>query len=132
MDGEHGGRPSRLSPGIHGEQQSSHNDDATQRQESACRHPHGWNTTLTADRRVGVLSENRETKNHGVQSATDFVEIRQEGHWKVALLHHKVNEKGLDTSHHTYPPRCPQRIFARLQPRNPGAHIQFRPADLEE
>ncbi len=35
---------------------------------------------------------------HGVQSATDFVEIRQEGHWKVDLLNHTVNEKGLDTS----------------------------------
>ena len=30
--------------------------------------------------------------------ATDFVEIRQEGHWKVDLLHHTLNEKGLDTS----------------------------------
>src|SRR6478609_2928281 len=27
-----------------------------------------------------------------------FVEIRQEGHWKVDLLHHTLNEKGLDTS----------------------------------
>ena len=35
---------------------------------------------------------------HGVQAATDFVEIRQEGHWKVDLLHHTLNEKGLDTS----------------------------------
>ncbi len=35
---------------------------------------------------------------HGVQSATDFVEIRQEGHWKVDLLQHGLTEKGLDTS----------------------------------
>lgn len=34
----------------------------------------------------------------GVQSATDYVEIRQEGHWKVDLLNHSLNEKGLDTS----------------------------------
>lgn len=34
----------------------------------------------------------------GVQSATDYVEIRQEGHWKVDLLNHTLNEKGLDTS----------------------------------
>ena len=34
----------------------------------------------------------------GVQAATDFVEIRQEGHWKVDLLNHSMNEKGLDTS----------------------------------
>jgi uncharacterized LabA/DUF88 family protein len=33
-----------------------------------------------------------------VQAATDFVEIRQEGHWKIDLLHHSVTEKGLDTS----------------------------------
>jgi uncharacterized LabA/DUF88 family protein len=35
---------------------------------------------------------------HGVQAATDFVEIRQEGHWKVDLLNHTLVEKGLDTS----------------------------------
>lgn len=35
---------------------------------------------------------------HGVQAATDFVEIRQEGHWKVDLLHRSITEKGLDTS----------------------------------
>jgi uncharacterized LabA/DUF88 family protein len=35
---------------------------------------------------------------YGVQAATDFVEIRQEGHWKIDLLHHTINEKGLDTS----------------------------------
>jgi uncharacterized LabA/DUF88 family protein len=33
----------------------------------------------------------------GVQAATDFVEIRQEGHWKVDLMQRIVNEKGLDT-----------------------------------
>ena len=42
--------------------------------------------------------ERKKRFYHGVQSATDFVEIRQEGHWKVDLLHHTVNEKGLDTS----------------------------------
>ena len=39
--------------------------------------------------------ERKKRFYHGVQSATDFVEIRQEGHWKVDLLHHTVNEKGL-------------------------------------
>ena len=39
--------------------------------------------------------ERKKRFYHGVQSATDFVEIRQEGHWKVVLLHHTVNEKGL-------------------------------------
>ena len=38
--------------------------------------------------------ERKKRFYHGVQSATDFVEIRQEGHWKVDLLHHTVNEKG--------------------------------------
>lgn len=42
--------------------------------------------------------ERKKRFYHGVQSATDFVEIRQEGHWKVDLLHHSLNEKGLDTS----------------------------------
>ena len=42
--------------------------------------------------------ERKKRFYHGVQAATDFVEIRQEGHWKVDLLHHSVNEKGLDTS----------------------------------
>ena len=42
--------------------------------------------------------ERKKRFYHGVQAATDFVEIRQEGHWKVDLLHHAVNEKGLDTS----------------------------------
>jgi len=42
--------------------------------------------------------ERKKRFYHGVQAATDFVEIRQEGHWKVDLLHHTVNEKGLDTS----------------------------------
>ena len=42
--------------------------------------------------------ERKKRFYHGVQAATDFVEIRQEGHWKVDLLHHSMNEKGLDTS----------------------------------
>ena len=42
--------------------------------------------------------ERKKRFYHGVQSATDFVEIRQEGHWKVDLLNHTLNEKGLDTS----------------------------------
>ncbi len=42
--------------------------------------------------------ERKKRFYHGVQAATDFVEIRQEGHWKVDLLHHTLNEKGLDTS----------------------------------
>ena len=42
--------------------------------------------------------ERKKRFYHGVQSATDFVEIRQEGHWKVDLLHHNLTEKGLDTS----------------------------------
>lgn len=42
--------------------------------------------------------ERKKRFYHGVQSATDFVEIRQEGHWKVDLLHHTITEKGLDTS----------------------------------
>jgi uncharacterized LabA/DUF88 family protein len=42
--------------------------------------------------------ERKKRFYHGVQAATDFVEIRQEGHWKVDLLHHTLNEKGLDVS----------------------------------
>ena len=42
--------------------------------------------------------ERKKRFYHGVQAATDFVEIRQEGHWKVDLLHHNLTEKGLDTS----------------------------------
>jgi uncharacterized LabA/DUF88 family protein len=42
--------------------------------------------------------ERKKRFYHGVQAATDFVEIRQEGHWKVDLLHRALNEKGLDTS----------------------------------
>ncbi|CAN5665590.1 hypothetical protein BH23PLA1_BH23PLA1_12490 [soil metagenome] len=42
--------------------------------------------------------ERKKRFYHGVQAATDFVEIRQEGHWKVDLLHQNLNEKGLDTS----------------------------------
>jgi len=42
--------------------------------------------------------ERKKRFYHGVQSTTDFVEIRQEGHWKVDLLHHSITEKGLDTS----------------------------------
>ena len=42
--------------------------------------------------------ERKKRFYHGVQAATDFVEIRQEGHWKVDLLHHTLHEKGLDTS----------------------------------
>lgn len=42
--------------------------------------------------------ERKKRFYHGVQAATDFVEIRQEGHWKVDLLNHTLNEKGLDTS----------------------------------
>jgi uncharacterized LabA/DUF88 family protein len=41
--------------------------------------------------------ERKKRFYHGVQAATDFVEIRQEGHWKVDLLHHTITEKGLDT-----------------------------------
>ncbi len=42
--------------------------------------------------------ERKKRFYHGVQSTTDFVEIRQDGHWKVDLLYHSVDEKGLDTS----------------------------------
>ena len=42
--------------------------------------------------------EKKKRFYHGVQAATDFVEIRQEGHWKVDLLQRILNEKGLDTS----------------------------------
>jgi uncharacterized LabA/DUF88 family protein len=42
--------------------------------------------------------ERKKRFYHGVQAATDFVEIRQEGHWKVDLLHHTLSEKGLDVS----------------------------------
>lgn len=42
--------------------------------------------------------EKKKRFYHGVQAATDFVEIRQEGHWKVDLLQRVLNEKGLDTS----------------------------------
>ncbi len=42
--------------------------------------------------------ERKKRFYHGVQAATDFIEIRQEGHWKVDLLHHNITEKGLDTS----------------------------------
>jgi uncharacterized LabA/DUF88 family protein len=42
--------------------------------------------------------EKKKRFYHGVQSATDFVEIHQQGHWKLDLLYHTVSEKGLDTS----------------------------------
>lgn len=42
--------------------------------------------------------ERKKRFYHGVQAGTDFVEIRQEGHWKVDLLHHSITEKGLDVS----------------------------------
>ena len=42
--------------------------------------------------------EKKKRFYHGVMAATDFVEIRQEGHWKVDLLNHSLNEKGLDVS----------------------------------
>ena len=60
-------------------------------------------TSASAETREWYESKRRALERkkrfyHGVQAATDFVEIRQEGHWKVDLLHHTVNEKGLDTS----------------------------------
>jgi uncharacterized LabA/DUF88 family protein len=36
--------------------------------------------------------------HHAVQSETDFIDIIECGHWKVDMLHRKVEEKGLDTS----------------------------------
>jgi uncharacterized LabA/DUF88 family protein len=42
--------------------------------------------------------ERKKRFYHGVQAATDFIEIRQDGHWKVDLLNHTITEKGLDTS----------------------------------
>jgi uncharacterized LabA/DUF88 family protein len=42
--------------------------------------------------------EKKKRFYHGVQSATDFVEIHQQGHWKLDMLYHTVSEKGLDTS----------------------------------
>lgn len=36
--------------------------------------------------------------HYGVQSETDFIDIIECGHWKVDMLHRKVEEKGLDTS----------------------------------
>ncbi|MFO0959522.1 MAG: hypothetical protein U0800_19160 [Isosphaeraceae bacterium] len=37
--------------------------------------------------------ERKKRFYHGVQAATDFVEIRQEGHWKVDLLHHTMSRR---------------------------------------
>lgn len=42
--------------------------------------------------------ERKKRFYHGVQAATDFIEIRQEGHWKVDLLNRTLIEKGLDVS----------------------------------
>jgi uncharacterized LabA/DUF88 family protein len=42
--------------------------------------------------------EKKKRFYHGVQAATDFVEIHQHGHWKLDMLFRTVNEKGLDTS----------------------------------
>ena len=61
--------------------------------------------------------ERKKRFYHGVQAATDFVEIRQEGHWKVDLLHHTRQREG-----------------ARHQPgrrhgRAPG-HLRHRALDL--
>ncbi len=61
--------------------------------------------------------ERKKRFYHGVQAATDFVEIRQEGHWKVDLLHHTLNEKGLDTQ--------PRGGHGR-----PPGHLRHRPPDL--
>ena len=68
------------------------------------RNEEAWNLCFARDPRVvreqaAGGSERKKRFYHGVQAATDFVvEIRQEGHWKVDLLHHTLNEKGLDTS----------------------------------
>lgn len=42
--------------------------------------------------------EKKKRFYHGVQSATDFVEIHQQGHWKLDMLYRTISEKGLDTS----------------------------------
>jgi uncharacterized LabA/DUF88 family protein len=42
--------------------------------------------------------EKKKRFYHGVQSATDFVEVHQHGHWKLDMLYHTASEKGLDTS----------------------------------
>ena len=34
---------------------------------------------------------------HGVQAATDFLEVHQVGHWKLDMLYRTISEKGLDT-----------------------------------
>lgn len=61
-----------------------------------------WNTCFAETREwydgKRRALERKKRFYHGVQAATDFVEIRQEGHWKVDLLHHTLNEKGLDVS----------------------------------
>ena len=42
--------------------------------------------------------EKKKRFYHGVQAATDFVEVHQQGHWKLDMLFRTISEKGLDTS----------------------------------
>jgi uncharacterized LabA/DUF88 family protein len=42
--------------------------------------------------------EKKKRFYHGVQAATDFLEVHQQGHWKLDMLYRSVSEKGLDTS----------------------------------
>lgn len=42
--------------------------------------------------------EKKKRFYHGVQAATDFLEVHQNGHWKLDMLNRTVSEKGLDTS----------------------------------
>lgn len=36
--------------------------------------------------------------HHGVRTKSDWIDIIEAGHWKLDLLHRRVDEKGLDTS----------------------------------
>lgn len=43
------------------------------------------------------ILEGMQRFHHGVQTSTDIIDILEIGHWKVDLLGHSCDEKGLDT-----------------------------------
>jgi uncharacterized LabA/DUF88 family protein len=61
-----------------------------------------WNLCFSESRdwyaaKQGALRKMREF-NFAIRASTDFVDINENGHWKVDFLNRHVTEKGLDTS----------------------------------
>lgn len=56
------------------------------------RHTRDWyNETLN-------IVEGMSRFYHSVESSTDFIELRRSGHWKLDVLRHRREEKGVDTA----------------------------------